>query len=344
MNNFLIELAALSVKIFKTVAEALSPLLIGLILAYLLNPAVIWFEKKLKSRGLSIFITFTLAVAAFFGLAYGFVVLIVGSLPSGGLQGTIDIVKNYFEDAVSAINNFIENHLPEGSISGEVETDAALEKIQVWVTSQLSVSSVLSTVSSITGGLVSFFVGAVAAIYLIKDKEFFTGLWEKLMVLILKQRTHGIVSETANQINTVITTFIKGTLVDSLIVAFLSSLVLTLLHVKFAVIIGVIGGLLNIIPYFGPFFGMVPAFMVAAFSYGPAHGVLAVLGLLAVQQIDSNYIYPRIVGSSTGLHPLFVLISVSFFGYFFGILGMLMAVPVAGIMQIFIKLWAYRRQ
>ena len=131
---------------------------------------------------------------------------------------------------------------------------------------------------------------------------------------------------------------------DSLIVAFLSSLVLTLLHVKFAVIIGIMGGLLNIIPYFGPFFGMIPAFLVAFFSGGPVHGILVVLGLMAVQQLDSNYIYPKIVGSTTGLHPLFVLLSVSFFGFFFGILGMLLAVPAAGIIQILVKLWAYSRQ
>ena len=144
-----------------------------------------------------------------------------------------------------------------------------------------------------------------------------------------------------SQINFVITTFIKGALVDSLIVAFLSSLVLTLLDVKFAVIIGVIGGLLNIIPYFGPFFGMVPAFLVAFFDAGLARGFLVILGLFLVQQLDSNYIYPKIVGATTGLHPLFVLMAVSIFGYFFGIAGMLLAVPVAGIIQVLIKNWAY---
>ena len=344
MNNFLIELAALFMKILGTAAKALSPLIIGLILAYLLNPAVSWFEKRLKSRGLSIFITFLLAAGAVLGLIYGFIVLILGALPSGGLQGTFETVRNYFEDAVSAVNDFMAKHLPLGSTSDAAVTEAALKKIQGWISSRLSLSSVLNTLSAISGGLVSFFIGSIAAVYLIKDKEFFTGLWEKLMVLVLGQRTHGIVSETAGEIHPVVTTFINGALVDSLIVAFLSSLVLTLLHVKFAVIIGIMGGLLNIIPYFGPFFGMIPAFLVAFFSGGPVHGILVVLGLMAVQQLDSNYIYPKIVGSTTGLHPLFVLLSVSFFGFFFGILGMLLAVPAAGIIQILVKLWAYSRQ
>ena len=140
------------------------------------------------------------------------------------------------------------------------------------------------------------------------------------------------------------TTFIKGALVDSIIVAFLSSLLLTLLHVKFSVIIGIIGGILNIIPYFGPFFGMVPAFFVAFFDGGPAQGLLVIIGLFLIQQLDSNLIYPKIVGATTGLHPFFVLIAVSISGYFFGILGMLLAVPAAGIIQVFLSNWAYSRQ
>ena len=86
---------------------------------------------------------------------------------------------------------------------------------------------------------------------------------------------------------------------------------------------------------------MIPAFAVAAVTDGPLHGALAVAGLFVVQQIDANYIYPKVVGGSTGLHPLFVLLSVSIFGSFFGIIGMLLAVPLAGIAQIFMKKWAF---
>ena len=108
-------------------------------------------------------------------------------------------------------------------------------------------------------------------------------------------------------------------------------------------IIGIIAGVLNIIPYFGPFFGMIPAFFVALFTGGFSLAVRAVLGLFIVQQIDSNYIYPKIVGNTIGLHPLFVLLSVTFFGYLFGVAGMLLAVPAAGILQIFIQNWAAKK-
>ena len=146
-----------------------------------------------------------------------------------------------------------------------------------------------------------------------------------------------------HEINIVVTTFIKGALVDSIIVAFLSSLTLTILRVNYAVIIGIMAGFLNIIPYFGPFISMVPAFLAAFFSGGLIHGLTAVGGLFMIQQLDSNYIYPKIVGTTTGLHPLFILISVSTLGYFFGIAGMLIAVPAAGILQVFISRWAYKK-
>ena len=111
-----------------------------------------------------------------------------------------------------------------------------------------------------------------------------------------------------------------------------------------AVFIGVFAGLANVIPYFGPVLGMIPAFLMGLCTGGFWHGVLAVVILLAVQQIDSNFIYPKVVGSSTGLKPLVVLLAVSVFGYFGGIVGMLLAVPLAGIIQIFVLKWVRRRE
>jgi predicted PurR-regulated permease PerM len=195
---------------------------------------------------------------------------------------------------------------------------------------------------SLAGSLVNLFLGVVASVYLLKDKDFFLRLWQQFLSLILKQKTHGLISETMGEINVVVTTFLKGAFIDSLLVALLSSLALSLLHLDYAVVIGVLGGILNIIPYFGPFFGMVPAFLVGLFTSGPAKAFLSVVALFLVQQIDGNFIYPKVVGSATGLHPLFVLLSVSIFGHFFGIIGMILAVPVAGILQILIRKWAYR--
>ena len=204
-----------------------------------------------------------------------------------------------------------------------------------------SVEAAVTVLSDIGDALLNFLIGLVASVYLLKDREFFLRLWERFLSLLLGQRVHGLLNESLSEINQVLSTFVKGAMIDSLIIAFLSSAVLTVLQVDYAVIIGLLDGVLNVIPYFGPFFGMIPAFAVAAVTDGPLHGALAVAGLFIVQQIDANYIYPKVVGGSTGLHPLFVLLSVSIFGSFFGIIGMLLAVPLAGIAQIFMKKWAF---
>ncbi|MFQ7472579.1 MAG: AI-2E family transporter, partial [Anaerovoracaceae bacterium] len=144
--------------------------------------------------------------------------------------------------------------------------------------------------------------------------------------------------------NGVLSKFIRGALLDALFVAILSSVGLSIMGLEAAVFIGVFAGIANVIPYFGPVLGMIPAFLMGFFTEGFWSGALAVIILLVVQQIDSNIIYPKIVGTSTGLHPLMVLLAVSVFGYFGGILGMLIAVPIAGIIQVFVLKWANSRE
>ena len=339
MENLFLDIVISLLNLVRPVISAFSPLITGLVLAYLLNPVVVWFEVRMRSRKLAVLITLLLFFAALTGLLYGFIVLIIGALPSD-LSATAEMVREYFEGAMETAQNFIADYMPQ--VSADIPQDA-VRTLQSWLYDRFSITSVIGTIKSFTGGMISFFVGIIAAVYLLNDKEFFIGLWEKFLVLTLRQRSHGIVSEIMGDIHGVITTFIKGALVDSIIVAFLSSLALTIAGVDFAVIIGVMAGLLNIIPYFGPFISMVPAFLVALFTGGPFQGLLAAASLFIVQQLDANYIYPKIVGATTGLHPLFVLLAVSVLGSFLGIAGMLLAVPIAGIIQVFVVRWACKK-
>ena len=111
-------------------------------------------------------------------------------------------------------------------------------------------------------------------------------------------------------------------------------MVLTILRLDFAVLLGCFAGITNIIPYFGPFWrhsGNRRSAVYRRFSKA-----LVVLIAFVIQQIDANLIYPKVVGSSTGLHPVFVLLAVTFGGYFWGLLGMILAVPVVACIKLFI--------
>lgn len=311
------------------ILRAFVPLFIGLVIAYLLNEPVDLVTNFLcknsqnnsqsensKIRIFAIIITYLVAALIVFAIIFSFVILMLGSFPSGDLKGTIFSIYDYIKST---------------------------EIFSWWLDEHLAPEKLVALASKLAEALLNVFLGIVASIYLLKDKEFFLLLWQRFLSVFLKQQAHGILSEILCDINSVVITFLKGAFIDSILVALLSSIALSLLGVKYAAIIGIIGGILNVIPYFGPFLGMVPAFCVSLANQGMAKAIISVLALFAVQQLDSNYIYPKIVGTTTGLHPLFVLLSVSVMGYFAGLLGMLAAVPVAGILQVLIKKWFYSK-
>lgn len=360
VKNFNLVISSIG-SICGSLLSAFSPLFIGLVIAYLLNPLVSTIDQKLlskflkvpedpikaeKRRGLSRFlsvlITFLIVLAAIAAIVYGFAVMILGQLVFTDLSTTFRNVLDNFMNYEVQLRTWINSNLPHGFLSDQATSLA--NSIMQWFSENFSATTAISTVTGAVGGVINLAIGAIVSIYLMKDKDFFLGLWRKFLHLTLPQRANAIVTETLSEINGVLALFVRGAWLDALIVAILSSIGLSLLRLDFAVFIGAFAGICNIIPYFGPLLGMIPAFIIGFFTGDFLHGVLAVVILFAVQQIDSNFIYPKIVGSSTGLHPLMVLLAVSVFGYFGGIVGMLLAVPLAGMIQIFVVKWAHSRE
>lgn len=335
-DNAFFQLFTFLKDVFFYVGKAFSPLILGIIFAYLLNDPVEWIHKKLnkhsntscifqhsKGRGISILITYLLFFLIVFSITFSFVYLIIGALPSGGIVKTAQQIYQYFS---SYLNSDI----------FDIKATTA-----DWMERYFSLGAIINFISNASGIIINTFLGIVCSIYLLKDKDFFLLLWQKFLSLVFKQKIHGIINEVLYEINSVLSTFIRGAAIDSVLIALLSSVVLTILNVNFAVIIGIISGVLNVIPYFGPFLGMVPAFLVTATTQGIGKSIITVLSLFLIQQLDSNYIYPKVVGASTGLHPLYILASVSIMGYFGGVFGMLLAVPIASIIQVIFKKWFY---
>ncbi len=337
--------------------EAFWPLILGLILAYLLNPLSEMIDTKLVCRFiklpddplkaekkknlrhlLSVIITYIVVIAAVIAIIYGFAVMIFGRVVIANLSTTFTNLVEGVMKYEDTFRNWIANNVPEGMLSEKLTEFANM--IMGWIGDNVSASSVISFFTNISGSIVDIVVGIIISIYLMKDKQFFLGLWRKFLHLVLPQKGHAVLTETLSEVNGVLSKFIRGALLDALIVSILSSIGLSIMGLQASVFIGVFAGIANVIPYFGPVLGMIPAFLMGFCTEGFWSGVLAVAILLAVQQIDCNLIYPKIVGTSTGLHPLMVLLAVSVFGYFGGILGMLLAVPIAGIIQVFVVKWA----
>lgn len=346
---------------FLVLMDAFKPLLIGLVLAYLLNPLVsvidskflqflirlpedpIKLEKKQNTRYLiSVLLTYLFVIAAVLAILYGFAVMLIGRISFTDVPTTLQDLMSGIIKYEATLRAWIQHNIPHDILSDKITEFT--NYLMTWISENMSATSAISFVTNLGSNVVNFVIGIIISIYLMKDKKFFLGLWRKFLHLVLPQKAHAIFTETLHDINGVLSRFIRGALLDSLFVAILSSIGLSIMRLEAAVFIGVFAGLANVIPYFGPVLGMIPAFLMGLCTGGFWHGVLAVVILLAVQQIDSNFIYPKVVGSSTGLKPLMVLLAVSVFGYFGGIIGMLLAVPLAGIIQIFVVKWVHRRE
>ncbi len=346
---------------FMVLIDAFNPLLIGLVLAYLLNPLVtfvdgkflkllislpddpIKLEKKRNARYLiSMLITYLFVIAALLAILYCFAVMLIGRISFTNVPTMLQDLMGTVVKYEAALHSWIQHNIPQDIISDKVTEFT--NYLMNWLSENMSATSAISFATNLGGNIINFVIGIIISIYLMKDKKFFLNLWQKFLHLILPQKAYTAFTESLHDINVVLSRFIRGALLDSLFVAILSSIGLSVMGLEAAVFIGVFAGLANIIPYFGPVLGMIPAFLMGLCTGGFWHGVLAVVILLVVQQIDSNFIYPKVVGSSTGLHPLVVLLAVSVFGYFGGILGMLLAVPLAGIIQIFVLKWAHHKE
>lgn len=344
-----------------SLASALAPLIIGLIIAYIINPLISLVEIKVgrrlvrvpdhpekaektkrRIRVISVLLTYFLIVVALVLLLYGVAALLLGKL-----MYNISIPDLYDKTMASilayqeTINQWVAN-LPKGMFSDQL--DGMVQNVIQWITDNFSANSAMGFISGVGVSVFNFIIGIMVSIYLSIDKDFFLRLWAKSMSLLLPAKGCFALDRTLKEINGVTSKFMHGVLLDALIVGILSSIGLLISGLQFAVFVGIFAGICNIIPYFGPIIGMVPAFIIGFFTDGIWQGVVAVAILFLVQQIDGSLIYPRVVGSSTGLHPLFVLLAVSVGGFYFGLAGMILAVPIAGILQIFIRRWAAAKE
>lgn len=296
--------------------KGLFPIAVGLIIAYILDPYVEWLFRKAKiSRSGCILIAYLTLFLVLTLLVFGFADIVSGNLKSESIVSAFHALESYYTQHQ--------------------------DLLEMELGTRFGIADMTKLLQNLGSGTLKIFIGLVIGVYLLKDKSFFLRMSNQTLHLFLSQKTHGIVRELCFEINDVITSFLRGVFIDSVIVAFLSSLALALLKVDFAIFIGCFAGIANIIPYFGPIIGMVPAIITALADGGFVKALAAAIALFLIQQIECNLIYPRIIGKSTGLHPLFVLVTVSIAGYYGGLFSMVLAVPFAGILKVIISKWAF---
>jgi len=340
------------------ILSAIRPLIFGLIFAYFLSPLVNVIDNKLfkmstnspegkirkkfhnSKRTFSIVISFFSVFIALALVVFTFYSMLVGKFTSEKLTTMVTNITGYFTKYQEFFAELTKK-LEESGLASNIKDPLA--SFVDWASSGLvpeATSNISSYLSNIGGSLLTVVLGMVVGFYILKDQTFFMKLWKSILAFILPNNAEGKLMEILQEIHIVISNFFRGQLLAGLIVGILSSIGLTVIGIDFAIFIGMFAGVANIIPYFGPILGMIPAVLIALLDGNFTLALLAILVLFAIQQIDSIIISPRIVGSSVGLHPVFVLLSVTIGGRYLGILGMLIAVPIAAIIKLFINKYA----
>ncbi|MGB4472629.1 MAG: AI-2E family transporter, partial [Limnochordia bacterium] len=181
----------------------------------------------------------------------------------------------------------------------------------------------------IVSQIISLLIAPILAFYLLRDLEAI----KRRSFMLIPKRYRLTVFKFCKEINRVVDGFIRGQLVNALLVGSLIAAGLALLGIKYAVFIGLLAGVFNIIPYFGPVIGFVPASLFAL-AKSPLSVLWVLILFVVVNQLEANVISPKIIGERVGLHPLAVIFAIFAGGELMGIIGMLVAVPAAAVVRI----------
>jgi predicted PurR-regulated permease PerM len=341
----------------------LSPFIIALVVAYLLHPIVCWIEcnimnskrfSKAKNekngkhqqlkRTISVLLTYLLVIGILVILLYSTYAMIGGQISRQvDINAVIDSISSYSEK-YNQIYDQLKIQLENSGLSDNLKQQFIKTAENANEILGSAVSKSFGQIRRLGSNVVSIVLGLIIAFYILKDLEYFKQLYRDAAKAFMKERKNQKLRSLLTDINLIVSKFIRGQLLDALIVGILSSIGLSIIGLDFAVLIGMTAGIANIIPYFGPVIGSVPAVIVGLLSGSPIKALLAVVVLIVVQQIDGAVISPKIVGDSVGLHPVFVMLSILVGGAYFGLWGMLIAVPTAAIIKMFLLRWMEERK
>lgn len=328
------------------------PITIGVILAYLLNPVVRFIEAyvvkfliprvKNKRRAQKAGRGVGVAGALLF-LAVILILLFSVIVPSvsRSIQNMITVFPSEINNLIEWIEEFSkgDSELAE-MVSEGIETASTM--FQTYVQTELLPQAKVY-LASITNGVIygvklltNVLVGVIVSVYVLMSKETFAGQAKKIIYAILKPERGNIVITTVRKSNEIFGGFISGKLLDSAIIGVLAYIVLAIMKMPDTMLLAVIIGVTNVIPFFGPFIGAVPSFIIVVLQ-NPVQGLYFLIFIFILQQIDGNIIGPKILGDSTGITPFWVVTSILIFGGLWGFPGMLLGVPVMAVLQYIVR-------
>ena len=325
------------------ITSILQPFIIGFVMAYLFNFILVFYEekvlvfnavknlKKKSKRGISILLT-CITVIFFVTLFIQFV------LPQlvDSVVGLVNDVPTYVSNASKLLDDLTKNLDQNNNIVG-----MAVAKWNEIVTYTINIVSNLlpvvgNTLKTVASSVVNIVLGLIISIYLLIDKEKYCALSKKIVCAILNEKHAKIAIDLAHRSNDTFSKFLSGKIIDSAIIGVLTFIVLTIFKMPYTILISVIIGITNIIPFFGPFFGAIPSFVIIMFV-SPVKALWFIVIIFVIQQLDGNIIGPKILGDSIGISAFWILFSLLILAKLLGLVGMIIGVPLFAIIYSVIK-------
>jgi predicted PurR-regulated permease PerM len=328
----------------KSLAQTLAPALYGLGIAYLLDPIVgrveLFLKPKLKKLQPDRAETISRSVGVLAALALLIVVcwtLISLVLPQllDSLNTIIGNLPTYYNTLSGWVTDLIQDNIQMADFTEEI-MDKVFNYLTDWLTTTLlpkvntMVVTFTSSVVSMAKALLNLVIGVIISIYLLMGKKKFLAQGKKLCYAVLGTKRAGYFCNVCTFANHAFGGFIGGKIIDSIIIGVLCFLGLSLLKMPYTLLISIIVGVTNIIPFFGPYIGAIPSALLLL-VIDPMDCLYFIIFIAILQQIDGNVIGPMILGDATGLGGFWVVISILVFGNFFGLVGMIIAVPTFAV-------------
>ncbi|EGS5728288.1 AI-2E family transporter [Clostridium perfringens] len=327
----------------------LKPFIWGIAIAFILNIPVKLIEKNLGNgkffkgmkRSFSITLTFL-----FFILAITLFILFV--IPQ--LLSSISTLMNSIPEYLSQFEKFLEVNAINNSQSQVMMQNIINELLNMWkeilkVTSQIvgtSLGYLLDFTLGITYGVINFFLALILAIYMLASKEILISQLKLIIYAFVSKNKADRIIELGKMCNEMFSKFILGQCTEALVIGVLCFIGMIILKMPYALLISVVIGVTALIPVFGAFLGTIPsAFIILIID--PIKALWFIIFIIVLQQLEGNLIYPRVVGSSIGLSALWVMFAMIVGGSLFGIIGMLIGIPIFGVVFKILKRVANRK-
>lgn len=346
------------VGFLRKLLSAMSPVLVGFVFAYLLNPVATWLEKRFLSlmggaikkhpklshipRVMGSFLTVLLFVGSLTAL-----VIAVFSQVVDGVSTMIDKFPHYVDLITSRAQRILRN---DNTITVYLRqlserfsaSDLGMGKVDTMDITQRVLSAVASGAAGTFGFLYTTVVGFIVTVYLLISKERFIRQWKQVLYAVCKPKTAERFDTQMVKVNKTFSTAVLGKLIDSIIIGVLCFVGITIIGTPYSMLIAVIIGITNIIPYFGPVVGAIPCTLLILME-SPTKALYFVIFVIALQQFDANILDPRIVGQSIGLPAFWELFACLLGGGLFGIIGLIIGVPAFAVIYELIRTVVIRR-